>query len=155
MAKVQVGGKDYVIQPLVFATLEKVWPHIDAIQQSIRRAQQGQPDESPVPIMAAGVACLALSLAQDNEDFQAPYSDPANAGLTEAEKDQLVINKVKRLITSKETQALEPVINEIMLEAGFKAEQPGEQGASPSTATGMPSSQNSSPQVSKEEAGTE
>lgn len=159
MAKVTVGGKEYNVKPLVFETLEKVWPLIEQIQDIVRESQ-GNPQniKSPITIMKPGVAAIALMIAQDDSELQAIYSHPEHNGLSDAEKDQVVIKRVSRLITAVETQAIEPAINEIMAEAGFKAEEAapsGEPTASPSTATGTDSSQSLSPPAAKEEAGTE
>lgn len=161
MAKVTIGDKEYNVKELTFETLERVWPYIAQIQDSIRRAQEGKPDQSPTTIMAHGVATIALCVAQDDPELAKFYDDPQYSGLSDEEKQGLVIAHVKRRITSRQTQGLEPLINEIMAEAGFKAEpaQPGEPEAteeeSPSTETGTPSSPSSSQPDAKEEAGTE
>lgn len=156
MAKVQVGGKDYNVKPLTFDTLEKVWPFIEEIQTIVEKAN-GDPMaiKSPVTIMKPAVAAIALMIAQDDPELQAIYDHPEHNGLSDAEKDQIVIKKVARTITSVEGLGLEEKINEVMKEAGFEAAQPGENKASPSTATGTDSSQSSSPLAAKEEAGTE
>lgn len=155
MAKITIGEKDYVIKPLVFDTMERVWPIIQQIQAKVKAAEAGTPDATPIPIMALGVAAVAIAVAQDDPELRAIYDDPANSGLTEDEKDQLIINKIKRQITTIQTQNLEPIINEFMAEAGFKAVEPGESEAILSTATGTASSPSLSPQAVKEEAGPE
>lgn len=156
MAKVTVGGKDYIVKPLVFATLEKVWPYVERVQELVRQAQADPTSiKSPVVMMKPAVAVVALAIAQDDPELQEIYLN--GDGKEDAELDAMVIAKVSRMITAVETSALEPAVNEIMKEAGFVAEDgaPGEQTASPSTATGTDSSQNSSPQGAKEDPGTE
>lgn len=156
MAKIQVGGTDYDVKPLTFDTLEKVWPFIEEIQTIIGEAN-GDPTaiKSPVTIMKPAVAAVALMIAQDDAELQAIYDHPEHNGKSDAEKDQVVIKKVSRMITSKEGLGLEERINEVMKEAGFEAAAPGENTASPSTATGTDSSPSSSPLAAKEGAGTE
>lgn len=156
MAKARVGGKDYNVNPLTFATLEKVWPHIEDIQRIVTEAG-GDPlaIKSPIVIMKPGVAAIAMMVAQDDPELQAVYGHPEHNGKSEEEIDQIIIKRVQKMVTSVEAQQLEVTINEIMAEAGFKAETPGEQKASPSTATGTDSSQSSSPQDAKGAPGTE
>lgn len=159
MAKVTVGGKDYNVKPLVFATLEKVWPFIEQIQTIVQETNgDASKISSPIKIMKPGVAAIALMIAQDDPELQAVYDHPEHAGKSDAEKDQVIIKLVARRITSVETQSIEPAINKIMAEAGFVAETPGAPGepaASPSTATGTHSSQSLSPQDAKEAPGIE
>lgn len=159
MAKVTVGGKEYNVKPLVFETLEKVWPLIEQIQEIVRQSGGDHRNiKSPITVMKPGVAAIALMIAQDDAELQAVYEHPEHNGKSEAELDQIVIKIVSKKITAVETQAIEPAINEIMAEAGFKAEEAapsGEPEASPSTATSTGSSQSLSPPAAKEEAGTE
>lgn len=162
--QVTVGGKDYQVQPLVFATLEKVWPRLEVVQAETKKhleAQRGNKDAGPpdvVKMMNHAVAFIAMALLQDDPELQALIADEKYSGMNEDEKDKIVIAHVKGKITSVEVQELEPVIQQIMEEAGFKPQEGGDSGepaAIPSTATGTHSSPSSSPQDAREEAGIE
>ena len=159
MAKVTIGDKDYNVKELVFETLERVWPLIAQIQDQVAEAQKNGLPRDPTTIMGLGVATIALCVAQDDPELSAFYDDPKYSGLSEEEKQALIIGFVKRRITSRQTQGLEPIINQIMEEAGFKSE-PVPEGEfkateAPSTETGTPSSPSSSQQDAKAEAGAE
>lgn len=168
--KVTVGGKDHLVNPLVFATLEKVWPKLQVVQTETTRFMERQkaarenggdmssiipPDT--VKMMNHAVGFIALAMLQDSAELKAIIADEKYAGMNEEEKDNIVIAHIKGLITSVEVQKLEGVISQIMEEAGFKMQEPnaGESPASPSTAIGTDSSQSLSPPAAKEGPGTE
>jgi len=153
--KVTVGGKDHLVQPLVFATLEKVWPKLLVVQELVKEAQTGAVIDA-VKMMNHAVGFIALAMLQDSAELKALIADEKYNGMTDEEKDLIVINHIKHQISAVEVQNLEPVVNAIMEEAGFKSEEPkaGEPAAIPSTATGTDSSPSSSPQAAKEGAGT-
>lgn len=153
--KVTVGGRDYLVQPLVFATLENVWPRLLVVQELVKESKAGGVIDA-VKMMNHAVAFIALAMLQDSDELKALIADEKYAGMTDAEKHQIVISHIKHRISSVEVQALEPAINAIMAEAGFEAQEPqkGEAEVSPSMATGTHSSPSSSPQDAKEAAGT-
>lgn len=153
MAKVTIGGIEYLVTELNFCALERAWPFIDkAMSTNILTDPLGGP--------AAAIMVIAAGLVEE-ESF-----NPANFGITPEEQlnEDQIFHRVgaflKKKLKSTEINLVRECLEDIIKEAGLEAA-PGEALEDPLTeeenlllATAQASSQSSLPLDAKEEAGS-
>lgn len=130
MAKITLGGTKYETTPLNIKKLKKIWGKL-AI--AMTQFQDGVTDiNAVVGGIDAAIAVIAQAL--------------------EAKHPEMTIDQIEEVMTPGDLVNLQEILTLIMEESGLKKEAPGEpkpsgeKAASPSTATGTPSSASSSPQ---------
>lgn len=148
MAKVTIGGNDYIVPELNFIALEKAWKSIRAILVS------DNPD--PLLIASAGIEVIAYGLIEAPDFDRSKFGIEPDEVLTSDELDSRVVHSIKKQLKAGEIQGVHTAMDEIKEEAGLLPEQgePLTQELSPGTETLNGSSQNLSQQDVREEAGT-
>lgn len=149
MAKVTIGGTDYIVPELNFIALELAWPYLEEATTTL----------DPMKGPSACISVIAAGLIEA-EDF-----DPSRFGIGEDEKlePRETIERVsvflKRKLKANEIDRVKTCLDDIMEEAGLvpaegEAPAPGEETQHPSPETAAASSQSSLPLDAKEEVGT-
>jgi hypothetical protein len=154
MAKVRIGGKDYLISELNFIALEKAWDAIESFMQ----------DSTINPIRACSLTIKIVSAGlQEEVGFnRADFEIKPEEVLTPQELDARIETFLKRQVKGNELPDLQVSVMEILEEAGLMAGE-GEfqetlrslKELTASMATLVASSQSLSQPESKEVAGTE
>lgn len=163
MAKITIGGNEYVIPEMNFIAVERAWPYIEEAMTTVH----------PMHGTSAALAVIAATL------MEGPEFDPASLGVETTEQDaetgfprprsEILVHEdltrtLKRRLKASEVGAVKVCLFDILDEAGFEMKDPasgealaalGMQMMSPSTATAQNTSPSSSQPDAKEEAGTE
>jgi len=152
MAKVTIGGTEYEVPELNFVALERAWPY----------TQQAQLSRDPMEAVNAGIHIIASGIVEgDNFDMAVFNINPEDLAPTIDREEQIfhgVVYFLRKKLKATEIGPAQLAIFEILREAGLEAE-PGEllemtEEEKTLMETSTPSSQSSSPQDAKEEAGT-
>jgi hypothetical protein len=154
MAKVKLGGKEYLISELNFIALEKAWDAIEVFME----------DATINPVKACGLAVKVIAAAvQEEPEFdRAQFGITADEVLTPEEQDARIELFFKKQVKGPELPELQVSVMEIMEEAGLMAAE-GELLAAmkamkelkSSMVTSAASLPSSSPPESREEVGAE
>lgn len=142
MAKVKIGGKDYLISELNFVALRKSWSAIDVFMES----------DSVNPIKGAEVSLKIIAAAvQEEEGFKREdFGIDPELILTSAEVDELVEEYLAKQMKANELSGVQFVIFDIMKEAGLAGE-PGEIQKALETLSSLATLMGSSPNLSQPE----
>jgi hypothetical protein len=112
MAKVTIGGEEFVLSPLKFKQLKKAYPLILRNQELDREAEAlaketGKPKQvDPIGAMDNAIAILAIALERDHPEMNA--------------------DKIEDEITLAECASLNEAIVDLITESGFEVARPGE-----------------------------
>lgn len=163
MAKITIGGNEYVIPEMNFIAVERAWPYVEKAMETIH----------PMHGTSAALSVIAAAM------MEGPDFDPASFGIEVNEQDaetglprprgedaifQDLTKTLKRRLKAREVGTVKLCLFEILEEAGFEMKDPasgealaalGMEMMSPSLVTAANTSPSSSQPDAKEEAGTE
>lgn len=141
MAKVVIGGINYMIPELNFAGLERAWPFIEQATVVLH----------PMAGPAAGISIIAAGLMEADDFDKKRFGIGEEETLDEDETFERVNRFLKKKLKATEIENVRICIEQITEEAGLEKAKEGElQGESPiseetpSTETAQTTSQNSS-----------
>jgi hypothetical protein len=146
MAKVTIGGKEYLIGELNFIALRKSWSAIDAFMEA----------DSVNPIKGAEVSLKIIAAAVQEEEYfkREDFGIAADLILKPSEVDEFVEEYLARQMKASEVSGVQFVIFDIMKEAGLAGE-PGEIQAALETLSSLVTLMGSSPNLSQPESKVE
>lgn len=153
MAELTVGGKTYQIPELNFVALELAWPYVQEATVAV----------TPVAGISASIMVIAAGIVQGDDFNPSDFDIPAEVTNLKTQHT-LVGTFLKRQLKAKEAGAVKDCFMQVLEEAGLEVsegellqilEEVKRLATSPSTGTAQDTSQSSSPQDAKEEAGTE
>lgn len=149
MAKVSIGGEDYIIPELNFAAVELAWPFIEEAMTTL--------DPMKGPSACIGVIAAGLLEAEDFD--RSRFDIGEDEQLEPIEMVDRISKFLKKKLKAKEIGNVRRAVDQITEEAGLapeegEAQAPEEETPLPSPETAAASSQSSLPLDAKEEAGT-
>lgn len=163
MAKITIGGNEYVIPEMNFIAVERAWPYVELAMETVH----------PMHGASAALSVIAATMMEgpdfDPASFGIETHEPdAETGIARARSEDAIFQDLnrtlKRRLKASEIGAVKLCLFEILQEAGFEMKDPasgealaalGMQMMSPSPVTAVDTSPSSSQPDAKEEAGTE